>query len=134
MAEWYAEIESTIFTIVQYNLKTRKDAPYPNLTCTTASTSESPSKFPTLYLHELNPLERDQDLENTEINSILHSVEIQVFSNKSEAEVRNIMAAAVKEMKKLRYTVTLFPDPTTTNKISSAVARFRRSIARDDTL
>lgn len=134
MAEWYAEIESKVFTIVQYNLKTKSDAPYPKLKCTTASTSESPSTFPTLYLHELNPLEMGQDLENTEINSILHSIEIKVFSNQSEAEVRNIMAAAIKEMKKLRYSVTLFPDPTTTNKISSAVARFRRSIARDDTL
>lgn len=132
MAEWYAEIESTIFTIVQYNLKTKSGAPFPKLTCTTASASELPSQFPTLYLHELNPLEMGQDLENNEINSILHSVEIKVFSNKSEAEVKNIMAAAILEMKKLRYSVTLFPDPTTTNKVSSAVARFRRSIAQGD--
>lgn len=134
MNDWYANIESTVFTIVQYNLKIKTDAPYPNLNCTTASSTETPSKFPTLYLHELTPLEQSQDLENTEINSILHSVEIKVFSNKSEAEVRNIMAAAIAEMKKLRYSVTLFPDPTTTNKVSSAVARFRRSIARDDIL
>lgn len=133
MAEWYAQIESTIFTIVQYNLKTRSDAPYPNLTCTTASASEMPSKFPTLYLHELSPLEQGQDLENNEINAVMHSVEIKVFSNKNEVEVRNIMASAIAEMKKLRYSVTLFPDPTTTNKISSAVARFRRLIARDET-
>lgn len=134
MAEWYSSIESTVFTIVQYNLKTRQDAPYPGLYCTTASSSETPTKFPTLYLHELTPSEQSQDLENTEINSILHSVEIQLFSNKSEAEVRNIMADAIKEMKKLRYSVTLFPDPVTNNKISYAVARFRRAIGRDDTL
>lgn len=134
MAEWYAEIESTIFTIVQYNLKTKRDAPYPNLKCTTTNANEIPSQFPTLYLHELSPLEMSQDLENTEINSILHSVEIIVYSNKSESEVRGIMAAAIKEMKNLRYSVTLFPDPTTNNNISVAVARFRRAIARDDTI
>jgi hypothetical protein len=44
------------------------------------------------------------------------------------------MASAIAEMKKLRYSVTLFPDPTTNNKVSSAVARFRRAIARDDIL
>lgn len=134
MAEWYSQIESTVFTIVQYNLKTKTSAPFPNLTCTTTSSSETPSKFPTLYLHELNPLEQGQDLENNEINAIMHSIEIQVFSNKSETEVRNIMASAIAEMKKLRYSVTLFPDPTTTNKVSSAVARFRRVIARGETL
>lgn len=134
MSEWFAEIESTVYTIVQYHLKTKRDAPFPNLTCTTASTSEMPSKFPTLYLHELAPLEQGQDLENTEINSILHSVEIQVFSNKSETEVRNILAAAISEMKKLRYSVTLFPDPTTINNVSSAVVRFRRAIAKGDSL
>ena len=79
-------------------------------------------------------METNQDVENDEINSILHSIEIKVFSNKSETEVRNIMASVIKEMKKLRYSVTLFPDPTTTNKVSSAVARFRRTIAKDDIL
>ena len=134
MAEWYADIESTVFTLVQYNLKTRKDAPYPNLNCTTASSTDTPAKFPTMYLHELTPLENGQDLENNEVNSILHSIEIKVFSNKSESEVRAIMACAIAEMKKLRYSVTLFPDPTTDNQISSAVARFRRTIAKGDTL
>ena len=134
MANWFAELESKIFTIVQYHLKTQKDAPYPKLKCTTANTSEMPSEFPTLYLHELSPLENNQDMENDEVISILHSVEIKVFSNKSENEVRNIMASAITEMKKLRYSVTLFPDPTTTNKVSSAVARFRRTIAKDDVL
>jgi len=134
MAEWYADIESTVFTIVQYNLKIRKDAPYPNLNCTTASASDSPAQFPTLYIHELTPLENGQDLDNNEVNSILHSVEAKVFSNKSETEVRKIMASVIAEMKKLRYSVTLFPNPTTNKQISSAVARFRRTIAKDDVL
>ena len=131
---WYSELESEIFTIVQYHLKTAKNAPYPKLKCTTVNSSDSPAEFPTLYLHELTPLETGQDMENDEINSILHGIEIKVFSNKSEKEVRDIMDSAIKEMKKLRYSVILFPDPTTTNKVSSAVARFRRSIAKDDTL
>lgn len=134
MAQWYADLESKIFTIVQYHLKTEKDAPFPKLKCTTASSSDFPTEFPTLYLHELSPLENNQDMENDEVISILHSIEIQVFSNKSESEVRSIMASAIDEMKKLRYSVTLFPDPTTTNKVSSAVARFRRTIAKDDVL
>ena len=134
MAEWYAEIESTVFTIVQYNLKVKSEAEYPNLKCTTALRNELPSEFPTLYLHELSPLEQGQDLENDHINSVLHTVEIKVFSNKSEKEVKDIMTAAIAEMKKLRYSVVVFPDPTTTNNTSSGVARFRRTISDGDIL
>lgn len=135
MAEtWYSQLESTIFTIIQYNLKVKPEAKYPGLKCTTALRTEVPSEFPTLYLHELSPLERGQDMENDIINSILYTVEIQVFSNKSETEVKNIMSTVIAEMKKLRFSVLLFPDAITNNKVSSAVARFRRTISKDDAL
>ena len=93
--EWFSQIESTILTIIQYELQEKLLAPYPNLKCTTKNQYTNPSEFPTLYLHMLNPLEEAQDLENDEVNAILATIEMQVFSNRSETEANKIMTKAI---------------------------------------
>lgn len=124
--EWFSQIESTILTIIQYELQGKLLAPYPNLKCTTKNQYTNPSEFPTLYLHMLNPLEEAQDLENDEVNAILATIEMQVFSNRSETESNKIMTKAISVMKSLHWSITMFPDPQTNDKISVSIARFRK--------
>lgn len=134
--DWFAGIESTVFTVVEHKLKYKEQAPFPKLFCTTKNenwTESGTANFPSLYLHELAPIERGQDLEGKTVNAVLCTIEIQVYSNKSEQEVRKIMTKAILAMKSLGFEVTMFPDPTTNNKVSSAVARFRRMIGGGDT-
>lgn len=137
---WFSQIESTVFTYIQYMLVEKSDAPFPNLNCTTKSENidlENPqtntmAKFPTLYLHILQPIEQAQDLENDNINSVLATIEIQVFSNQSETEANKIMTSAISLMKNLRWNITMFPDPQTSDKISFTIARFRRLVTEGD--
>lgn len=131
---WFAEIESTVFTTVQYHLKVKNGAPYPKLNCTTKSQTDQLSVFPTLYLHELPALEIGQDLVNRTVNAVRCTIEAQVFSNKSENEVRLILAQVTLVMKSLGFNVTAFPDPTTTKQVSSGVARFSRVIGNGDSI
>lgn len=130
--EWYSQIESTILTIVQYELQGKINAPYPNLNCTTKNQYSKPSIFPTLYLHMLNPLEEAQDLENDEVNAILATIELQVYSNKSEVEANKIMTKAISVMKSLHWNITMFPDPTTNDNVSTAIARVRKLVTELD--
>lgn len=129
---WYSQIESSIFTYLQYMMKNKPNAPYPRLNCTTKSQSTKPSEFPTLYIHNLNPVEMAQDLENDEVNALLSTIEIQVFSNVSEKEANDIMTTAISLMKENRWNVTMFPDPQTSDKISYAIARFRKLVTESD--
>lgn len=133
MDSWFAEIESQVYTQVAYMLTEVEDAPYPKLKCTTKSQSTIVS-FPTLYLHELQPVEAGNDLENATVNAVLSTIEIQVWSNKSEKDCKDILTAAILEMKRLRYNVTMFPNVTTDSKIAWGVARFRRMVGAGDTL
>ena len=132
MDNWFAQIESTVLTYLQYMLCEKTGALYPNLNCTTKSQSTKPSDFPTLYLHSLTPIERDQDLENDAINSVLSTLEIQVFSNQSETEAKKIMTDVVLLMKSLRWSITMLPDPQTNDKISYCIARFRKLVTESD--
>lgn len=130
---WFAEIESNVFTQVSYMLVERTDAPYPELNCTTVS-QNTVVHFPTLYLHELQPVEAGNDLLNESVNAVLSTIEIQVWSNVSEKDCKDIITAAVLEMKRLGYNVTMFPSVQTDSKIAWGAARFRRMVGSCDSL
>ncbi len=130
---WFAEIESNVFTQVSYMLAERTDAPYPDLNCTTVS-QNTMVHFPTLYLHELQPVEAGNDLLNESVNAVLSTIEIQVWSNVSEKDCKDIITAAVLEMKRLGYNVTMFPSVQTDSKIAWGAARFRRMVGACDSL
>lgn len=132
---WYSEIESSIFTLLQYVLVEKDGAPYPTLNCTTSSENESLENvddFPALYVHLLPPLEMGNDLHNEDVTAIRATVEIETFSDKSEAQCREIMNACIREMKKLHFNISMFPDPQTVDKKYFAIARFSRVIAGGD--
>ena len=132
---WYSEIESTIFTLLQYVLVEQDGAPYPTLNCTTSSQNESLENvddFPALYVHLLPPVEIGNDLHNEDITAVRATLELQVFSDKSENECRKIMNACIRELKQLHFSVPMFPDPQTKDKKYFAIARFTRGIAGGD--
>ena len=133
MDNWYSEIESTILTRLSYMLAERQDAPYPSLVVTSANQNQV-TAFPTLYIHELEPVEAGQDLVNQSINAVISTFEAQVWTNETEIECRKILADVISEMKGMRFNVTAFPNVQTDNKIAWGVARFRRMIGSGDTL
>ena len=132
---WFSEIESTIFTLLQYVLVEKEDAPYPTLNCTTSSQNESLENvddFPALYVHLLPPIEMGNDLYNEDVNAVRATFELQVFSDQNEQECREIMNVCIREMKKLHFNISMFPDPQTKDKKYFAISRFTRVIAGGD--
>ena len=132
---WYSEIESTIFTLLQYVLVEKDGAPYPTLNCTTSSqneTLENVDDFPALYVHLLPLIELGNDLLNEDVNAVRATLELQVFSDDSERECREIMNVCIKEMKKLHFNISMFPDPQTQSKKYFAIARITRVIGGGD--
>ena len=128
MSEWYSHIQSKVFTQVQYELKKS----FPTLKCTTTNENETPATFPTLYLHELQPLEVGQDLTNDTVNAIRCTIEIQVWTNTTEADCRKILNSAVTEMKQFRFNISAMPMVQTKDKISWGVIRATRIIGNSD--
>ena len=130
---WFANIEESVLTQLDYMLAQRTDAPYPNLVVTSANQNQV-TAFPTLYIHELSPVEAGNDLNNQTINAVLETIEIQIWTNETEAECRQLMSVAILEMKRMRFNCTAFPNIQTDNKIAFGIARFRRMIGSGDTL
>ena len=127
---WYMQIQSKVFTQIQYMMKKK----YAKLKCTTKNENGMPAEFPTLYLHELEPIERGQDVTNETVNAVLSTVEIQVWTNTTEDDCRKIMAEAVDQMKKLQFNIIAMPVIKTNDKISWGVMRGRRMVGNGDKL
>ena len=125
---WYMQIQSKVFTQVEYMMKKK----YPSLNCTTKNENGMPAKFPTLYLHELAPVEQGQDLTNETVNAVLSTIEIQVWTNTTETDCRKIIAEAVSQMKALQFNVPSMPVIEVSDKISWGVIRCRRMIGNGD--
>ena len=126
----YTEILNRVFTQVSYMLKKK----YPKLNCTSKGQNVGASQFPTVYMHELPPLEVGNDLENATINAVQSTIEIQVFTENNETLCQQIMNEAVLEMKRFRFSVVSMPIVDTDGDVSSGVARFRRLVGSGDTL
>lgn len=131
---WFSKIEGQVVTQVSYMLKYRDKAPYPDLNVTSVSQTAMPATFPTLYIHELEPVERGQDLDNVSVNAVLHTMELQVWSNKGQTDCKSILTAAIAEMKRMRYNIITFPTVQTANGISWGAIRARRMIGAGDKL
>ena len=127
--KWFLKVLPNVFTQVEYMLAKK----YPKLNCTTKSESTI-TRFPTLYLHELQPIEEGQDLVNDGVTAVLTTMEIQVWSNINETECKEILTDAILEMKRFGFSVTMFPSVQTDNKIAWGAVRFRRMIGAGDAL
>lgn len=130
---WYSKIEGQVFSQIQYMLKDRENAPFPTLNCTTVNENPNPADFPCLYLHELDPIERGNDLYNDSVNAVLHTIEVQVWTNEGQTSCKNIINTAVLELKRLRYNIIMLPTVKTSSGISWGVLRARRIIGSADT-
>lgn len=112
---WFSKIESRVFSQIQYMLV--KDYPELKGNCRTTSEVMTPAKFPTMYLHETQE-EVGQDLTNENVNAVLSTIYIRVWTNTTEAECKQILAKATEELKRFRYNVKNLP----TTQISSNIA------------
>lgn len=124
---WYAGIEATVFTQVQYMLKKK----YPTLNCNTTSETITPTQFPTMYLHEKQE-EVGQDLTNETVNAVNSTIYLRVWTNTTEKECRDILTAASQELKRFHYNVKNLPTTQITDKIAFGEIMARRIVAGGD--
>lgn len=132
MDEWFTQLQSKIFTRIQYALSLKAEAPYPNLNCTTGNANNEQSEFPALYFQTLGMPELGKDLENQNVNAVRLTGQIQTRSDYSEWESRDIAIYAVAELKRMRFNISMLPNTYTENNIHVTTFRFERVIGAQD--
>lgn len=133
--DWFASLESKIFTIMKTRIVRNLSGKYPNIFCTSSSRVDADPVFPTVYIHELPSLETGMDLDNTGINAILETIQVDVTTNTEMRDCTIVMTEVVTQLKALRFNVTALPTyMIESENVYRGIVRARRLIGADDKL
>lgn len=129
---WISDIEPAVFAMVKaYGEVLRKN--FPDIVFTTDNESDTPAKFPTVYIEELPGTERGRDLEGNRVNAYMATFQINISHNDKKIHVKRVMNNCMDTMKKLQFEIIGTPTYNRSEGVWTGVARFRRTIGSGDT-
>ena len=136
MSDWYMMIPLMVFTKLKQNFsQTIKDTyKMTDKNFSTVGSSDTPAVFPFVYFNALPASEQGIDLQGTSVNGALFGFQIDVYSNKTQAEARKVMSEVTKVMKTMGFEIVSMPSFESTKDVHRMTARFRRMFGADDKL
>lgn len=124
---WISDIETKVLAKLKENGEVLKKN-FPNIVFTNENESDTPAKFPTVYLEELSGTERGRDLEGSKVNAYMATFQINISHNDKRYHVKSIMNNCMDTMKELRFEIIGTPIYNRSDGVWTGVARFRRTI------
>ena len=136
MSEWYMMIPLMVFTKLKQNFsQTIKDTyKMTDSNFSTVGSSDTPAVFPFVSFKTLPATEKGRDLQGTSVNGALFTFQIEVYSNKTQNDARNVMSEVTKVMKTMGFEINSMPSFEDTKDVHRMTARFRRMFGADDKL
>lgn len=136
MSDWYIMIPLMVFTKLKQNFSQKIKDKYSmtDKNFSTVGSSDTPAVFPFVYFNSLPASEQGRDLEGISVNGALFSFQIDVYSNKTQSETRNVMKEVTRVMKSMGFEINPTPSFESTKEVHRMTARFRRSIDKNDYL
>ena len=96
--------------------------------------TKAASKFPTAYIRMADWVETGNDLENTETNAIIGTLQLDVIANTSLNDCKEVVYESVNILKSLRFNIVGMPIYTSNENLFTGVIRFRRVIGNGESL
>lgn len=131
---WVFDVQSLIYSRAKAIILSKLKSKYKDLTVTDNDKEASDAKFPTVYIHFLQPYERGEDLEGTEVNAISLTAEVNVAVTEAQgmSTAREVSAVVLDAFKSMRFRATMpdFENDGTGTK--RMIARYSRVIGSSD--
>lgn len=125
-------IESQIFSLIKAKFPDGVKKKYPDLNFTTSDKSSTKPKFPTAYIHLMEPTEAGETLEGTSLNAVNAAFQIDVSDNQSQARADEVAKEILKIMKSMRFSAKPLPFHNNVGDVYRTTARYRRIIGAGD--
>lgn len=129
---WWASLESRLFTTYKTRLEKAVKEKFPKLYCTASPMTKAASQFPTAYFRMVDWIEQGNDLDNIDTNAILATVQVDVISNTSLNDCKEVVYETTNIMKALSFSIIAMPIYSANNNLYTGVIRFRRMIGGGD--
>lgn len=127
-------IESQIFSLVKAKFPERVKKKYPDLNFTTSDKSATKPKFPTVYIHLMEPQETGETLDGMYVNAVIATFQIDVSDNQNQARADEMARETLKIMKSMRFKAITMPFHNNAGDVYRTTARYRRIIGAGDIL
>lgn len=136
MSEWYMMIPLMVFTKLKQNFSQSVKDTYgmTDKNFSTVGSSDTPAVFPFVSFKTLPATEQGRDLQGTSVNGALFTFQIEVYSNKTQNDARNVMSEIARIMKTMGFEIISIPSFEDTKDVHRMTARFRRMFGADDKL
>lgn len=125
-------IESQIFSLVKAKFPERVKKKYPDLNFTTSDKSATKPKFPTVYIHLMEPQETGETLDGMYVNAVIATFQIDVSDNQNQARADEVAREILKVMKSMRFSAKPLPFHNNVGDVYRTTARYRRVIGAGD--
>lgn len=131
---WFLDNESRIFTVVKAKTYDDLVKKYPKIKYTTSSEIQTNPTFPSVYIHELQPAERQQTLAMDYIGSVETTFEVRITVNTQKTDCNKVLKPILQEFKNMRFNLVSLTPPMADANMFYCVARFRRILGSGETL
>lgn len=106
---------------------------FPKLKFTTTDVANGgTSNFPCVYIHEMASNETGMDLTNKSVNAVSYNMQIEIYANTSQNDIKIVTKAIVGTIKELGFTFTMIPVFENEKTIYRQVIRINRVIGDGD--
>lgn len=131
---WTSIIESQIYANIVSEFSETIKAEYPSLKFTTQEEDLSEANLPMVYIHLLPMMEIGNDLENTEVNAVSATFQVDVNINTTKYDANIIANEVMRIFKKMAFSIEQFPFTIQQGTVIRSVLRANRAIGSGDTI
>lgn len=107
---------------------------YPNINFTTSDKVSTKAKFPTVYIQKLQGKPVGRTLEDTKVNGITATFQIDVTTNTNQTDADNVADAIADIMISINFDMIGEPFPDDSTDVYRNVSRWQRTIGYNDKL
>lgn len=123
-----------VFTHLQMVGREKLSKRYPNINFTTSDRAATKPKFPTVYVKKLQGSARGRTLEDTKVNGILTTFQIEVTTNTNQSDAENAANVVADIMIDMGFDMMGEPLPDNSADVYRNVSRWQRLIGYNDIL
>ena len=133
---WISDVQTTIYSRVKAILTAKLRSKYPDLFITDNDEVPTDPKFPSVYIHFLQPAERGQDIEGKGVNAIYLTAEVSVTATKAQgmSVTREVAYETMDAFKSMSFTATMPSFENDGSGTKRMIARYSRVIGYNDTI
>lgn len=134
---WVLDAETTIFSRAKGIIVSTLKSAYPDIDVTKSDCANENAKFPTVYIHALQPYERGNDLENDGVNAVDLTYQVEVYVTKTQnIEVaRKVSSVVINAFKSMRFNAVM-PETSVSTPTGTlrSIMRFTRVLGSNETI